>query len=189
MADQVDNDMFKDYGKILEELQRESHRGGVLLGAAMLDDCLLKLLQGFVIDDAKAVKRLLDSGANAPLGSFSARTLSAYCLGLISEDEFTDIEIIRDIRNKFAHRLLDATFNDQSIKDKCNNLSTPNILPHMKQSDAPGKFLVAVAMLSSRIAIRALSVHQERRKRPKPFTLAEYIEVDSKTPGVGKSEQ
>src|SRR5690606_17733970 len=108
-----------------------------------LEDYLYKLLKGFMVDDPSKVKKLLEGGTNAPLGSLSAKTLGAYCLGLISEDEFADIEIIRDVRNKFAHRLLEATFDDQSIKDKCKNLSTPDILPHMKHEDAPTRFLMA----------------------------------------------
>lgn len=177
MVDQVNNDMFKDYGEILEALQSESHRGGVLLGAAILEDYLYKLLKGFMVDDPSKVKKLLEGGTNAPLGSLSAKTLGAYCLGLISEDEFADIEIIRDVRNKFAHRLLEATFDDQSIKDKCKNLSTPDILPHMKHEDAPTRFLMAVSMLSSRIAIRVLQINREQRKKAKPFKHAQHVEV------------
>jgi mannitol operon repressor len=131
---------------ILEALQSESQRGGVLLGAAMLDDCLLKLLKGFMIDNAEdKVEKLLSGGPNAPLGTFSARALSAYCLGLISEDEFKDIEVIRTIRNDFAHNLLEISFDNQSIKDRCNNLTTPGIMSSTFELDASGKFLINVS--------------------------------------------
>lgn len=179
MTYQIENDAFKDHGKILEILQSESQRGGVLLGAAMLDDCLLKLLKGFMVDSAAhEVERLLEGGLSAPLGSFSARTLIAYCLGLISEDEFKDIEIIRDIRNKFAHNLLEISFDNQSIQDKCKNLTASNIIPSNIEFDASSRFLIAVAMLSSRIAIRALVVHRQKREKAKPFALLKHVNAD-----------
>src|SRR5690606_37481533 len=155
----------------------------------MLDDCLLKLLKYFMIDDAEAeVDKLLSGGPNAPLGTFSSRVLSAYCLGLISEDEFKDIEIIRKIRNDFAHNLLEISFDNQSIMDRCKNLSTPNLLSNIFELDAPGQFFVAVAMLSSHIALRALGVYRQRRTKPEPFTLVEHVKVDENNPSTEKPE-
>jgi mannitol operon repressor len=167
--------MFEDHGRVIEELQKESPRGMVLLGAAMIDDCLFKLLKGFMIDDSKEVDRLLEGGANSPLGSFSSRSLCAYCLGLISENEFHDVEIIRKIRNSFAHDLLRTSFDTQSIKDRCKMLIMPTTIPFTFELNAPSQFLITVAFLSTRIALRALSVHKQQREKARAFIHGESI--------------
>ena len=175
---ETEKDIFKDRRQIFDMLQKESHRGAVLVGAELINDYLFKLLKGFMIDDDTA-DELLDSSPSSPLGSFSARSLSAYCLGLISKDEYQDIKRIRNIRNKFAHELLEATFDNQSINDNCKHLTTPNIDPNMKNADAPSRFLFAVVSISSKIALRTLGIHKQRREKAKPFQLAEYIGSES----------
>ena len=169
--------MFKDQRQIFDMLQNESHRGAVLVGAELINDYLFKLLKGFMIDDAnQEVKKLLKNG---PLRNFSARSRSAYCLGLISKDEFDDIELIRDIRNKFAHKLLEATFDNPEIQERCHKLKTLNSVPFLKYSDEPSRFFVAVVSISSNIALRTLGIHKQRREKAKPFQLAEYIGSES----------
>jgi hypothetical protein len=58
---------------------------------------------------------------NAPLGSFSARSVAAYSLGLISEKD-SECDRLRKVRNEFAHSV-HKTFDDQKIKDICANLA------------------------------------------------------------------
>lgn len=70
----------------------------------------------------------LDYPGNAPLGTLSARTKICFCLGLITELEFHEINTIRRIRNEFAHGVHGVSFATQMIKDLSNNLkaNTPN---------------------------------------------------------------
>lgn len=97
----------------LNYFYRESDRGAALLAASMLDEIVLRILRAHFIEDAESEKLL--TGFNAPLGTFSARLVAALCLGLIEKLEFNEANLIRKIRNHFAHGWVDISFDDNRI--------------------------------------------------------------------------
>ncbi|HLY40503.1 MAG TPA: hypothetical protein VKR52_04775 [Terracidiphilus sp.] len=111
---------LKDFMKFLDALNEESDRGAALIALAMIDDLLEQAILAFLIDDRES-KRLLE-GFNAPLGTFSTRTLAAYSLGLISEREFNECNKLRKVRNEFAHNV-HQTFDDERVKEICATLN------------------------------------------------------------------
>jgi len=117
---------IKYFSEFLKEFQGETDRGAALVGAALIDDRLERLLKSHFISCKQANELLCSS--TAPLGSFSARTKVAYCLGLITELEHNECNLIRRIRNEFAHKVHGLTFKDNKVFDLCNNLqaNTPD---------------------------------------------------------------
>lgn len=108
--------------EMMSELKKETDRGMAILGAAMLDEKLKTILTNFLIK-GKQAERLLN-GPNAPIGTFSAKLDMAFAVGLISEDEYQDAEIIRKIRNDFAHKFdLKFSFGNESVAARCKNFS------------------------------------------------------------------
>lgn len=106
--------------EFLKEFQAETDRGAALVGAALLDSRLERLLlshmlPGKIADD-------LVKGGNAPLGSFSARINATFAFGLITTKERQDLNLIRGIRNEFAHSEHGLTFADQKIVGLCSSL-------------------------------------------------------------------
>jgi len=79
-----------------------------VLGGSVVEYELEQLLRGYVSrrDDA-TWKELTDD--RAPLGTFSAKIIMAYALGLIDNDTRQNLDVVRHIRNAFAHskRLID----------------------------------------------------------------------------------
>jgi len=112
---------LKDFLPLLDQLNKESERGAVLLACSYIEDQLEDIITSFLIDDTTEYEKLFH-GLNAPLGALSSRATMAYCLGLINKSEFAEIDILKKIRNAFAHNYK-ASFEDQKIKDLCNNLS------------------------------------------------------------------
>jgi DNA-binding MltR family transcriptional regulator len=110
-----------EFNHFLTEFQGESERAAAVLGAAYLDDLLRQLLESFFVEDARAANELL-SDLNA-LGMYSARSRLSYALGLISSDERDDLAQIGAIRNKFAHRKDDLSFDKPPISDHCANFA------------------------------------------------------------------
>lgn len=108
------------FRKFLESLNSESDRGTVLISTAMLDDLLQRVITSFLLDHPDTVK-LID-GFNAPLGTLSSRCLAAHAMGLISSREYSELGIMRKIRNRFAHDI-HVSFDDQQMKDLCRNLA------------------------------------------------------------------
>lgn len=84
-----------------QELHAESDRGMALSGTAYLDDRLGKLIQSYLTTDTKDVRLIWD--ATAPLGTFSARIAMTRALGLISQKERDELNMLRKVRNLFAH--------------------------------------------------------------------------------------
>lgn len=121
-----------DHLRYLEVLSDESDRGAVLVTASMLDDVLTKLLFERLVE-GKSSQKLLD-GFNAPLGTFSAKIAAAQATGVISEEWRRELDLLRAIRNDFAHSVT-ATLGDDSILSKCNELRL--CLPE-KATDADG---------------------------------------------------
>jgi hypothetical protein len=114
-----------------KELEGQSDRGLVIVGAAGLDVVLEGLLSAHLNDE---VKREEMFGPNGPLGEFSSRIKMAASLGLISKDERRELELVRRIRNKTAHEV-NATLSGDSLRDLCmtlvlgTRLYAPKVIP------------------------------------------------------------
>lgn len=116
----------KYFSEFLREFQDETDRGAALVGASLIETRLERLLCSHLAE-RKIADDLVTSG-NAPLGTLSARAKICFCLGLITELEFQEVNIIRRVRNEFAHGVHGISFSTQMIDDLCNNLkaSTPD---------------------------------------------------------------
>jgi len=113
---------LKYFSGFLAELQKESDRGAALVGAALLDTRLEHLLLSHMVPGKVANDLLL--GGNAPLGTFSSRISACLALGLITSAERRDLNLIRGIRNEFAHREHGLTFDDERISGLCSSLNS-----------------------------------------------------------------
>jgi hypothetical protein len=146
---------FQDAGgefhAFLTEFQGESDRAAAVLVAAYLDDLLRQLLLATFVDDTAPAAKLVEP--ERPLGSFAARIGAAYAFGLISDSERFDLDQVRDIRNRFAHRLQGLTFDEQSISDRCRTFKCNAELfgrtPGFRETypDAPRRLFDLVAAL------------------------------------------
>ncbi|MBO5349672.1 MAG: hypothetical protein J6A89_07645 [Clostridia bacterium] len=117
-----DVDILKWISIVEEEINVKSDRAMVITSASILDSQLEMLLKEFMITDSKIDERLFN--ANSSLATLSAKNSMCYYLGIISENEYKNIEIIRKIRNRFAHEIeIKKMCNDQAIIDLCNNLT------------------------------------------------------------------
>jgi DNA-binding MltR family transcriptional regulator len=133
--------------KVGEILTKETPRGCTLVGGALLDERLLRLIQARMIERATAKKFDSFFEGYGPLAGFAARTHLAYLLGFIANNVYQDLCVIRHIRNRFAHSGEDLDFDDEEIKANCAKLHH-----YMKEriSDNPrSQFIGAVATLDT----------------------------------------
>lgn len=110
--DHHDN-VFGGVNRLNRSLQDLDERGLILSLAAFAEDSLGVLLKAFMLS-VDATNSLLE-GFNAPLGTFSSRIRAAYALGLVTKDQFDDLEHLRKIRNKFSHTWQPISFSDPTI--------------------------------------------------------------------------
>ena len=99
----------------LDVSNKESDRGKVLVAAAQIDGMLEDIVRAFLIKNNQS-KALFD-GPNAPCSSLFNKANIASALGLISYNEFQAIDIIRRIRNMFAHSV-DLSMSDPKVADR-----------------------------------------------------------------------
>jgi hypothetical protein len=84
-------------------IKGESIRGQALIYGAVVEDALMRLLRAYLAP-GKPTEALF-AGMNSPFGSWAAKASAAYAVGLISADELLANDLLRDIRNMFAHYL------------------------------------------------------------------------------------
>lgn len=133
-----------DLNDFSERLNSESDRACAVLGAALLD---AKLAQLFGRKLRCFHTELL--GSTRPIGTFSARIRLARALDWISEDAKSDLDVVRGIRNDFAHSFdHNLSFSDQSVSDRCFNLKTAQALidGYEVAANAPNRNLSAEAI-------------------------------------------
>lgn len=119
------DNLFNDLNKLNGYLDSLDERGLILSLAAFSEDSLGKLLSTYMLDN-KASHELIE-GFNAPLGTFSSRIKACFSLGLITEDQYKDLELLRKIRNKFSHSWEKISIEDKDISQQIQNLSFSRI--------------------------------------------------------------
>jgi len=101
-------------------LKKETDRAAALIVGAFLDDALDGMIRAFVLPRKKILDRLLaPSGA---LSSAAVKTELVYLLGLIDRQEYENLGLIRDIRNRFGHSHECLTFDAPGIRTLCEDL-------------------------------------------------------------------
>ena len=148
-------------GRFLASFNKESDRGAALVAASMLDERLEQILMAFFIESS-AAKELV-SGFNAPLGTFSSRASAAAALGLIQDNEFKEITLIRKIRNEFGHGWESVSFETENIALYARKLPWRGPAEFEKSANNRDRFNAAVALLLTDLMWRVRLVASERR--------------------------
>jgi mannitol operon repressor len=111
---------LQEFAAFLDDFNKETERGAALAAAAFVDDLLQKVLAAFLLDENSSSELL--NGKDAPLASMSSRIRAAHAMGLISEEEKRECDLIRKIRNEFAHKVK-MSFDDARVKGLSSGLT------------------------------------------------------------------
>ncbi len=163
-----------DWDGFFKELQYESPRAAVIIACAFLDAQLRAiLLNSFV--DKKTSEELLESD----ISSFSSRIKTAYCMGLISESMFHDLNIIRKIRNKFAHQMHGYSFDEPEIVRWCNSLELAKMITDVTSipKSHGTHFVLGVTQLATLLGMKIIETEKSKKSSPKNPELAQVVKV------------
>jgi DNA-binding MltR family transcriptional regulator len=97
----------------LHELNAQSDRSAAIVATAILDLSLTETLTVFLHKNKQITKNFFAIGG--PVGDLGPKINLAFLTGLIGEFTWRDLVTVKDIRNKFAHRLDVSDFNSRSI--------------------------------------------------------------------------
>ena len=114
---------FVEFNK--QATAEENPRGAAILIAANVELALDMALRTYLNSD----RLNLVFGLNKALGSFANKTAMAYALGMFNDEMYANLELIRDIRNTFAHSQCPITFETPQVSDACDCLVPPVLLP------------------------------------------------------------
>ena len=109
----TEDPVFGAVNRLLAVIREDDERGLVLSIAAFAEECLGRLLLTY-LRDGPAAKELVE-GFNAPLGTLSARIKACQAVGLLTDDQYRDLEFMRKVRNEFAHNWEGCSFSQQNI--------------------------------------------------------------------------
>ena len=149
-------------------LRRGDDRTAAILGATLIDDLLKSaLLSKFRHLTGDETDRLF--GPDQPLGSFSAKIKLAYAMGVCDRKDAQNLEVIRAIRNAFAHNAKPMSFKAAEVYEVCLYLHLPERLG--KSHHRPKqKFLWVVADQIEKLSLTAHpdlhAVLASRQKQP-----------------------
>jgi mannitol operon repressor len=125
-----------------KELQGESDRACALIAGAAISDGLCDLLKDYFVELEEVDINHLFNDPRASLGEFASRTDVSFALGLISPQERLVANVIRRIRNLFAHTLAQIEFSHELIVSELSKVSINNSLG----SVSPKKVFVEISM-------------------------------------------
>lgn len=151
---------IRELAMFTTEFNKESDRGAVLIAGSRFDEVLKALLRAF-FRNAASSENLLE-GFNAPLGTFSARASACHALGLIEDNEFEEITLIRKIRNEFGHKWKNIGFDSPKIKEFAMKLPWLGPTEYEKGSTPRSRFNSAVVILLSDLLWRERLVLREQ---------------------------
>ena len=131
-----------------DAFDKETDRGMAIVLACFLDNMLEKLIRAVYRKDPRINILFKD---NQILQSFYNKVCITYFSGLIPEALYYDLKLVGEIRNKFAHSVLDTvSFNDVSIAQKIDRFK--QIPPDYKNKYPPKlKFLLITVSMGSYI--------------------------------------
>lgn len=158
---QSESPVLQDFLPFIQNFLKESDRGAVLIGLGFIENLLGQILSEYLLDVND--KKELFEGFNAPLGSLSARALTAFSMGLIDEVEYNEINTLKKIRNHFAHDYKES-FSDSKTVSHSKNLKGSISSSTTKIDEPVQKFKSSCIQLIIRLLGRPFFVKQRKLK-------------------------
>lgn len=115
------NQSLENLNRFLQVVGEQDDRAMVLSLATFIEDTLGRLLLAY-FRNCKSTRELVE-GFNAPLGTLGSRIKAAYSFGLTTEEQYKDMELLRKVRNQFAHNWEGVTLERNDIQALIGQLS------------------------------------------------------------------
>ncbi len=175
IAPKLKDRMLKDIFPFVDPYHE---RGRAVSCAAILDEMLRDILLAYFLPIPEKLEDELFEGYG-PFSGFYARIETAYVLGLISENERKNLNLIRKIRRDFAHEPGEAIrFEQQDIKNRCRELELPQTFLDKIEVDWNNpriKFLGTYVFTVFGLIFRKRIAEHQAKAEPIPTDLIEAL--------------
>jgi hypothetical protein len=126
-----------DLEPYMKVISGESDRACALVASSFVEHSLVNLLRAALIELTESEDSDLFVTKGAVLGNFAGRIDIAYALGITSKEQTSDLDIVRTIRNAFAHAVKAITFADPLVKAECGKFKRKLICGEIPTFDEP----------------------------------------------------
>ena len=114
--------------EILEkELFNTSDRVTAVMLGAHVETALERLLASRMRDDLNSEQKSRLFGFEGAVGTFSAKIIVAYAMKIIGRITYSDLNLIKLLRNEFAHSRRPFNFQTPEVVAVCNELKIPKL--------------------------------------------------------------
>jgi DNA-binding MltR family transcriptional regulator len=128
------------------DIAKQEHWANVLILSTLLDQ-VLELALSDKVNGSKQFKKELFN-YSGPLGTFSSRIKIGYAFGLYAEHVYDGMNIVRDIRNTFAHTRHGLSFDNDALVNEVKKLTETIWKDHeFKRENAAHDFVHAITAL------------------------------------------
>ncbi len=97
-----------------------------MLGA-FVETALEKLLASRMRRNLNKTERDQMFGFEGAVGTFSAKIIIAYAMNIIGPITYSDLKLIKELRNQFAHSRIAFDFQTPEVAAVCNELKVPKL--------------------------------------------------------------
>jgi hypothetical protein len=122
-----DEPTFSDLPAMEQEFYGEADRAVVILQASMVESILENAIAQRMRHDLKDETRKDLFDFEGPVGTFSAKITIAYALGIFGSTTRRDLDLIRLMRNQFAHCRKPLKFSLPVVVAICAHLVLPDV--------------------------------------------------------------
>jgi hypothetical protein len=109
-----------------ELFAKGNDRATAIMFGSFVEATLERLLAKQLRQDLNSDDRKKVFEYEGALGTFSSKTIMAYAMSLIGPVSRADLDLIRFLRNEFAHSRISFTFTTPEVSAVCAQLKIPN---------------------------------------------------------------
>ncbi len=113
--------------EFIQEINQEKNdRGAAILVVTNVENALRICLQNILVNQDVLHDNLF--GINAPMSSFDSKIRMSYALGIIGSEMRKNLDVIRSVRNAFAHSQIPITFETKEVSNAAALLRKPDLV-------------------------------------------------------------
>lgn len=185
-------DLSKDARRFYDVINNESDLACAIVGGSYLEAILDNLISSRFRACELADRIVAEQGRN-----FWGKIEFAYALDLIDERTRDDLQLLREIRNRFAHSHLQLTFADPWLQSACENLKgwttygaplalAPSMLetltPETRLGRARTLFVLTAVLVLNRLLLKGIDL---RARGPSSSGASSTPGTSTPTPAEG----
>jgi DNA-binding MltR family transcriptional regulator len=165
------------FRRIILELRDMNATAAALVLTSIVDNFLEEAIALNMVPLSPSLRNSIFRGKYGPLSDFSSKITVAFALGVYNDEIRKQLDVLREIRNIFAHSMLDRDFNDIEISRMCADIDVRRIASKreswMEHEEPRERFLVvglyAAMHLAEYNAFRGAGEHFGSLPGPTPF--------------------